>query len=67
MYPALPVSFGGANKYVGQFYLVSMPGWYNILLRSGKCVMCRELHNFIVNKDNSEINHSCVSPIIGCL
>ena len=31
---------------------------------AGKCVTCRGLH--ILEKDNS-LNHSCVSPGIGCL
>ena len=31
----------------------------------GKCVTCRGLH--ILENDNSKINHSCVSPRMGCL
>ena len=45
-------------KAICSFYLVSMPG--ELKLTGGKCVTYRGLHN-------SEINHSCISPRMGCL
>ena len=53
VYPTLPVSF------VGPFYCFYARG-SKISHTEGKCVTCRGLHNF-------EINHSYVSPRIGCL
>ena len=47
-------------KAVGPFYLVSMPVEVKYPTQEGKCVTCHELQN-------SEINHSCVCPRIGCL
>ena len=45
------------------FYLVSMPGEVKYPTR-GNCVTCCGLH--ILEKDISEINHSCVSRIMSC-
>ena len=46
-------------KAVGPFYLVYARGSKRSHT-GGKCVTCRGLHN-------SDINHSCVSPRMGCL
>ena len=52
-------------KAVGPFYLVSMSGEVkDPTSLHWKCLTCRGLH--IHEKDNS-LNHSCVSPKMGCL
>ena len=48
-------------KAVGPFYMVSTPGEVNNPAHADKCVTCcRGVH--ILEKDNSKINRSCVSP-----
>ena len=46
---------------IGPFYRVSIPMEVTFPT-GGKCVTCHGLH---ILEDNSEINHSCVSPGIG--
>ena len=54
-------------KAVGPFYLVSMPGEVkDPTSLHWKCVTCRGLPHSSLEKDNS-LNHSCVSPKMGCL
>ena len=61
VYPALPVTFGGDTESRRSL----LPGVYARGERKnshtrGKCVTCHGLHN-------SEINHFCISPRMGCL
>ena len=52
-------------KVVGPFYIVPMPGEIKCPAKVGKMLLVADF--IVLEKDNSEVNHSCVSPTMGCL